>query len=174
MEFRIEEARQILERTPAVVSALLSGVSGAWKESRERPETFSPVDVLGHLIHGEQTDWIPRLHLILESGEATAFEPYDHAGYRGVIQSRSVQELLNEFAHLRKQGLQTLATIPLDSGQLEQTGTHPALGRVTLRNLLASWVMHDLGHISQMVRIMARQYGDAVGPWREYMSILTR
>ncbi len=168
----MNEAVAVLERTPAVMSALLRGAPEVWLTSREGDGTFSAMDVLGHFIHGEHTDWLPRTRIILESGEAKPFEPFDMSGHEAVIQGKSANELLDTFATLRKQNLEALRQLNLDDAKLDRTGTHPALGRVTLRNMLASWVVHDLGHTAQIVRIMARQYGDQVGPWRERMTIL--
>ena len=172
MEFRLDEAVAVLERTPAVVFALLKDAPDVWLNSRDGEGTFSPMDVLGHFIHGEHTDWLPRTRIILESGEAQTFEPFDMSGHEAVIQGKPVNELLVTFAALRKQNLKALRRLNLDQAKLDRTGMHPALGRVTLRNMLASWVVHDLSHTAQIVRIMARQYGDAVGPWRPRMSIL--
>ena len=172
MEFRLDEAVAVLERTPAVVSALLRGVPDVWLNSRDGDGTFSAIDVLGHFIHGEHTDWLPRTRIILKSGEAETFEPFDMSGHEAVIQGKPANELLDTFAILRKQNLEALRQLNLDEAKLDRTGMHPALGRVTLRNMLASWVVHDLGHTAQIVRIMARQYSDNVGPWRPRMSIL--
>ncbi|MEP6872553.1 MAG: DinB family protein, partial [Anaerolineaceae bacterium] len=134
--------------------------------------TYSAMDVLGHFIHGEQTDWMPRTQIILESGEARPFEPFDMQGHEAVIRGKSASELLDTFAVLRKQNLTALRELNLDDAKMDRTGMHPALGRVTLRNMLAAWVVHDLGHTSQITRIMARQYADAVGPWRPRMTFL--
>lgn len=168
----MNEAVAVLERTPAVMSALLRGVSEVWLTSREGEGTYSAMDVLGHFIHGEQTDWLPRTRIILESGETKTFEPFDMSGHEAVIQGKSANELLDTFTTLREQNLEALRQLNLDEAKLDRTGTHPALGRVTLRNMLASWVVHDMGHTAQIVRIMARQYGDQVGPWRDRMTIL--
>ena len=172
MDFQLDEAIAILERTPAVVFALLKGASDELLNSREGDGTFSPIDVLGHFIHGEQTDWLPRTRIILESGEAQMFEPFDMSGHEAVIHGKSGNQLLVAFAALRKQNLKALRQLNLDEAKLDRTGMHPALGRVTLRNMLASWVVHDLSHTAQIARIMARQYGDNVGPWRPRMTIL--
>ena len=168
----MNEAVAVLERTPAVMSALLRGAPDVWLTSRDGEGTFSAMDVLGHFIHGEHTDWLPRTRIILESGEAKPFEPFDMSGHEAVIQGKSANELLDKFATLRKQNLEALRQLNLDDAKLDRTGTHPALGRVTLRNMLASWVVHDLGHTAQIVRIMARQYSEEVGPWRDLMTIL--
>lgn len=172
MEFHLEEGLEILERTPATLSALLSGVSDAWLNCREGPGTFSPVDVIGHLICGEQVDWIPRARIILECGESRPFDPFDRVGFEPIIQGKTIASLLDTFAALRQQNLATLGDLRLDAAALDRTGIHPALGRVTMRQLLAAWAVHDLGHIRQIVRVMAGRYAAAVGPWRPYLTIL--
>jgi hypothetical protein len=172
MEIRLEEARALLARTPPVLSVLLSGLPQAWLVCREGPKTFSPIDVLGHLIYGEQVDWLPRIQIILEYGEAKPFDPFDRVGFQELIVGKSVDELLATFSTLRHQSLTALSGLKLEQATLFRTGAHPALGRVTLRQLLAAWVVHDLGHLAQIERVMARQYRDAVGPWREYLPIL--
>ena len=130
------------------------------------------MDVLGHLIYGEQVDWIPRIRIILEHGEARPFDPFDRVGFEHLIAGKTIEELLNTFAVLRQESLQELSALKLEPAMLSRTGTHPALGQVTLGQLLAAWVVHDLGHLAQIERVMARQYRDAVGPWREYLPIL--
>jgi hypothetical protein len=172
MDVRIEDAKALLARTPAILSGLLSGISEAWLECREGPKTFSPIDVLGHLIYGEQVDWIPRMKIILEQGEARPFDPFDRLGFADLIAGKSVEELLSMFAKLRNQSLMDLSALKLQPASLARNGTHPALGKVTLGQLLAAWVVHDLGHLAQIERVMARQYREAVGPWREYLPIL--
>jgi hypothetical protein len=170
MDFHIAEAIQILERTPASISALLAGLSDPWLHASEGPGTFSPIDVLGHLILSEQTDWIPRAKIILESGESRPFDPFDRFGFQPIIEGRAVGELLVQFATLREQNLTELRGISPD---LDLTGTHPGLGRVTMRQLIAAWAVHDLGHIAQITRVLAKQYRDAVGPWHQYLSIVS-
>jgi DinB superfamily len=170
----VEEAVEVLERTPATLRALLSGLSEPWLEAHEGPDTFGPRDVLGHLIHGEQTDWIPRLRLILEHGETRPFTPFDRFAFRETCRGLSLGQLLDRFASLREENLRFLRGLGLGDADLQRTGTHPALGRVTASQLLASWVVHDLGHVKQVVRTMARRYREAVGPWREYLSVLDR
>lgn len=172
MRFEINEAVQALERTPAVLDALLRGKSSAWLNCRVNPTTFSPIDVLGHLIFAEMTDWIPRARIILEHQKSRAFDPFDRRGFGPLIQNKSIEQLLNEFARLRSQSLQTLQTLALDDDKLNLEGLHPELGSVTLRQLLATWVVHDLGHIAQLMRIMATEYRDEVGPWRAFASIV--
>ena len=172
MAFSLDEGITVLSRTPAVLEALLSDLPEPLLHSREGEGTFSPLDVLGHLIHGEKTDWIPRARIILEFGESKSFEPFDRRGHESYAAGRSPADLLAEFAALRAANLEALRRLQLSPGQLEATGTHPDLGRVTLSQLLATWVTHDLGHISQIVRVLARRNTAAVGPWRAYLSIL--
>jgi hypothetical protein len=140
----------------------------------EGPESFSPKDVIGHLIHGEETDWLPRVRRILEHGESRAFTPFDRFGFREKNRSVPVAELLARFARLRAENLDALEALKLQPADLERRGTHPALGAVTLRQLLATWVVHDLDHLGQVSRVMAKQYRAEVGPWVEYLGILTR
>jgi hypothetical protein len=172
MDVHLEDAKTLLARTPAVLSGLMNGMPQAWLECREGPKTFSPIDVLGHLIYGEQVDWIPRARIILEHGEARPFDPFDRVGFKDLIAGKSVEELLNMFTTLRNQSLKDLSSLKLQPAMLARKGTHPALGQVTLGQLLAAWVVHDLGHLSQIERVMARRYREAVGPWREYLPIL--
>jgi len=172
MDFELEHAKEILGRTPATLNAMLRDVSEAWLVGNEGAETWSPYDVVGHLIHGEETDWIPRARIILEHGEARAFEPFDRVGMFEKSKGKTIAELLDEFAKLRKQSLNELSAMNLTPELLEKRGSHPELGVVTMKLLLAAWVVHDLGHVRQIVRVMAKQYSDAVGPWRAYLSIL--
>jgi hypothetical protein len=172
MEFQIAQAIEVLERTPLALSGLLHGVSDVWLNAREGPDTFSAIDVLGHLIYAEQADWIPRGRMILECGPAKPFEPFDRRGFGFIVDGQSGDALLRQFAGCRRENLLALRGFHLDEKMLDSEGTHPALGRVTMRQLIATWVAHDLGHIAQIVRVMARQYGEAVGPWREYLTIV--
>jgi len=169
---RVAEALEVLERTPGALRGMLGGLSDPWLCCDEGPETYSPADVVGHLVYGEETDWIPRLRIILEQGEARPFTPFDRLGFRAAHGSKSVGELLELFARLRDENLHVLVALDLDAARLALTGRHPALGRVTLAQLLAAWVVHDLGHLRQVARVMARRYRDAVGPWREYLPVL--
>jgi hypothetical protein len=168
------EAVAVLERTPGSLKALLSGLPEAWLAASEGPDTFTPRDVVGHLITGEETDWMPRLRLILEHGESVPFTPFDRFAFRTDSAGQETSALLDRFAALRAANLRALATVRLDPAALARTGTHPGLGRVTLAQLLAAWVVHDLGHVKQVVRAMAGRYREAVGPWREYLTILDR
>jgi hypothetical protein len=172
MQFQLDKGIEVLTKTPDVLSALLRGKSAAWLNARKTPESFSAMDVLGHLMHGEITDWIPRVRMILEHGDARAFEPFDRFGFQTLIAGKSVDALLDEFAELRRQSLDALVEFGVREEQLALPGRHPELGAVTLGNLLATWVVHDLGHIAQIVKTMAGEYREAVGPWRAYTTIL--
>jgi hypothetical protein len=174
MLFRLPEAIAVLERTPATLHALLAGLPDAWTMSNEGPDTFSPFDNLGHLIHGERADWIPRARVILARGADRRFEPVDRFAHVRESEGKSVAELLDELARLREANLDTLRGWELSEEELALEGEHPAFGAVTLRQLLATWVAHDLGHIAQTTRVMAKQYRDAVGPWRAYLPVLDR
>jgi hypothetical protein len=172
MSLVVSEAVQVLSRTPATLRALLTGLGQEWVQADEGPETFTPRDVLGHLIYGEETDWIPRLRIILDEGERRPFTPFDRFGFRAQYGRAPVDELLRRFAELREANLRVLESLALRPSQLDLRGTHPELGTVTLSQLIATWVAHDLTHVAQVVRVMARRYEDAVGPWRAYLRIL--
>jgi hypothetical protein len=172
MRFEVESAIEVLSRTPRVLDAMLRGISEPWARSNYGEDTFSPFDVVGHLIHGERTDWMPRLRIILDHGESRAFDPFDRYAMYEASRGRSMEELLDEFASLRASNIESLRRLNLTEAQLERTGLHPALGVVTLRNLLATWVAHDLNHVHQVAKCMAFQYTCEVGPWREYLTIL--
>jgi hypothetical protein len=172
MDFRLEDARPILQRTPDVLRGLLVDLPPQWTAATEGPGTWSPFDVVGHLIHAERTNWMPRVEHILQHGEGVPFPPFDREAMFGASRGRSVEELLDTFARLRAESLERLNALNLSTGDLLRRGRHPEFGPVTLGQLLATWVVHDLGHVNQAVRVMARQYADAVGPWRAYLSIL--
>lgn len=172
MQFHIEEALEILTQTPSVLSALLRGKSAAWLNCKRTPESFSPVDVLGHLMHGELTDWIPRVRIILDHQDKRTFDPFDRFAFQPLIAGKSADQLLDEFAALRSHSLQTLRELGVGEHHLNLPGMHPELGSVTMGNLLATWAVHDLGHIAQIVKTMACEYRDAVGAWRAYTTIL--
>jgi hypothetical protein len=172
--FALFDGIQVLERTPSTLRALLGGLPQEWTICDEGPDTFSAFDNVGHLIHGERTDWIPRARIILAQGPNRTFEPYDRFAQKRESQGKTLAQLLDEFAQLRAQNLDTLRGWNLSEEQLELRGEHPAFGAVTLRQLLAAWVVHDLGHIAQTTRVMAKRYRDAVGPWLEYMPVLNR
>lgn len=172
MSFDLSHGIAVLERTPRTLRALLGGLPPAWTDATEGPDTWSPSTVVGHLIHGERTDWIPRARIILAQGADRRFTPYDRFAQFRESAGKSLGTLLDEFTVLRNQNLETLASWQLTDAQLALTGEHPEFGAVTLRELLATWVAHDLGHLGQIARVMARQYRDGVGPWRAYLSIM--
>lgn len=174
MQFELTTAIQVLERTPATLRALLGGLSEAWTSPNEGPDTFSAFDNIGHLVHGERADWIPRARIILAQGDNRQFEPFDRFAQYRESQGKSMGDLLDELAQLRAGNLETLREWKLGERELALTGEHPSLGRVTLRQLLGAWVVHDLGHLAQTARVMAKQYREPVGPWRAYLPILDR
>jgi hypothetical protein len=173
MEFDLDLSVDVLRRTPAVLVAQLGGLSERWVRGNEGPDTFSPFDVVGHLIDGEETDWIPRARIILSQGADRRFEPYDRFRHRARNVNRSLASLLDEFATLRGANIRLLGSWELTPASLDLTGAHPGLGSVTLRQLLAAWVAHDLGHLAQVARVMAKQYREAVGPWLPFLPVLT-
>jgi hypothetical protein len=172
VDFQLPQARPVLERTPAVLRLLLQDLPAEWTTGNEGAGTWSPFDVIGHLIHGERTDWIPRAEHILKHGDSVAFPPFDREAMFAASQNRTLPELLGEFEILRARSLQRLDALRLTDDDLDRRGRHPEFGIVTMRQLLSTWVAHDLTHINQIVRVMAKQYGDAVGPWRAYLSVL--
>lgn len=174
MTFDLHLGVAVLERTPATFRALLAGLPEAWTASNEGPATFSPFDNVGHLIHGERTDWIPRAGIILAQGATRRFDPYDRFAQVRESAGKTLAQLLDEFAGLRARNLDTLRGWNITEAHLALEGEHPELGLVTLRQLLATWVAHDLGHLAQTSRVMAKQYRDAVGPWRAYLPVLDR
>lgn len=174
MEYQLDQAKEVLRRTPLTLNALLSDLPDDWVLANEGPETFSPYDVIGHLIEGEENDWIPRARIILEHGETKPFEKFDRFAMYEKSKGKSLLELLARFEQLRGESLRQLDEMNLTPELLQKQGTHPALGVVTLSQLLSAWVVHDLGHIRQIVRTMAKQYSDAVGPWAAYLTILNK
>jgi uncharacterized damage-inducible protein DinB len=174
MEFQLDHVIYILKRTPLTLDTLLRNLPDEWLMANEGADSWSPFDVVGHLIHGEETDWIPRARIILSHGEAQAFEPFDRFAMFEKSRGKSPSELLDSFKQLRQSNLEELEGMKLTPELLEKRGSHPELGAVTLGQLLATWVVHDLSHIGQIVRVMAKQYGEAVGPWRAYLSLLNR
>jgi len=172
--FVLAEAVTLLANTPGTLDALLRTLPDDWLAAHEGGETWSPHDVLGHLIHGERTDWIARAEIILKQGADRRFTPYDRFAQFRESEGQSLAQLLDEFARLRADNLAALAAWRLSDAQLDLTGEHPEFGEVTLRQLLATWVAHDLGHIAQIARVMAKQYREAIGPWRAYLPIVTR
>jgi hypothetical protein len=171
--FVMEEATAILARTPATLDALLRGLPDGWIAAHEGGETWSPFDVVGHLIHGERTDWVPRARIILEHGEARAFDTFDRLAQFAESKEGTLARRLDEFATLRQTSLRELAALRLTTADLDRRGCHPQLGVVTLRQLLATWVAHDLDHVVQISRVLATQYSDEVGPWRAYLRIIS-
>jgi hypothetical protein len=168
----LAESVAILSRTPATLDALLRGLPEAWTSATEGEGTWSPYTVLGHLIHGEKTDWMTRVVIILEHGPGRPFESFDREAQFHASKPRTLAEMLNEFAELRHENLDRLQLLHLTPEQLELPGTHPALGPVTLRQLIATWTAHDLAHILQISRVMAKRYQREVGPWAEYLSVM--
>jgi len=174
MQFELMQGTEILKRTPQTVSALLGNLSEPWVTQNEGPETWSPYDIIGHLIHAEETDWIPRVKMILEHGESRAFEPFDRFAMIEKSKGKTMAQLLELFRDMRSKSLAELDRMNVTDDSLSRRGKHPELGQVTLGQLLATWVVHDLGHIAQIARVMSKQYGEAVGPWQAYLPILTR
>jgi DinB superfamily len=174
MQHDLARSIEILTRTPAVLRALLAGLSDEWALAHYGPDTFSPYDVVGHLIHGERTDWIPRARWIREKGPSVAFPPFDRFAQERESKGKTLATLLDEFEALRAQSLADLEALKLDEGMLGLVGRHPTLGAVTTRQLIATWVVHDLDHLAQIARALAWQYKDEVGPWRAYLPILPK
>ena len=174
MDFDLSAGIAVLERTPGALRGMLKDLPGTWTEATEGPDTWSPWAIVGHLVHGERTDWIPRARIILAQGPDRRFASFDRTAMFHESRGRSLGDLLAEFDELRAMNLDALRGWRLTDAQLALEGEHPALGTVTLRQLLATWVAHDLGHIAQVARVMAKQYRNAVGPWREYLPILDR
>ena len=172
MTFDLADAIAVLERTPRVLTSLLDGLSLAWTAPNEGPDTWSPFDVVGHLIDGEETDWIPRARIILNQSGSRRFVPFDRFRHLRLNSGRRLEDLLQRFADLRAANLDALRGFGLTATELQLTGEHPELGTVTLEQLLATWVTHDLTHLAQIARVMGRQYTGAVGPWTAYIGIL--
>lgn len=170
--FNLGHAIEILEATPSVLRNLLSELSDEWILEKDKPDSWSPYDIVGHLIHGEKTDWIQRASIILELGEFRPFDPFDRFAQFKESAGKSVGDLLAEFAALRQRNVTVLKKLSLTEEDLEKRGTHPAFGQVSLKQLLATWVVHDLGHIRQIARVMAKRYQHEVGPWQAYLPVL--
>lgn len=162
----------LLSNTPAALDALLRDLPETWTHRTEGENTWSVFDVIGHLIHGERTDWMPRAKMVLQFGLSRSFEPFDRLGRIKESQGKSLPQLLDDFSLLRSKNLQELRALNLRRRELELVGKHPALGAVTLSQLLSTWAVHDLTHLHQVSRIMAHQYREAVGPWSEYLGVL--
>jgi hypothetical protein len=172
MKFSLDKSYEILERTPSVLRAQLAGLSDDWLMNDEGPETFSPYDVVGHLIHGEKTDWRERTIMILELGTAKSFVPFDRFAQFEDSNGKSLATLLDEFEKLRGANVTWLKSLKLTGDDFDKKGSHPSLGPVTLRQLLSTWVIHDLTHIAQITRVMAKQYKSEMGPWIEFFRIM--
>ena len=172
MELHVEQAIAVLERTPATLRALLAGLPDEWTSATEGPNTWSPKEVVAHLIFGERTDWIPRARIILARGPSVRFIPFDRAGHISESRAKSLPRLLDDLARLRAENLDILRGWNLTARELALPGEHPELGPVTLGQLLATWVTHDLDHVVQIARTMAKQYKDATGPWPVYIRVL--
>lgn len=168
----LEESLSVLTRTPATLNAMLRDLPETWTSATEGPGTWSPYVVIGHLIHCERADWMPRLSIILEHGPGRPFDPFDREAQLRESQGKSFPALLDEFTELRQANLDRLRMLNLQSEQLEKIGTHPVLGQVTARQLLATWTAHDLAHILQISRVMAKRYKQEVGPWAEFLSVM--
>ncbi len=172
MEIPIEQAVMLLEKTPSTLRALLSGLPDSWIRANEGGESWSPYDVLGHLVHGENTDWIPRAKRLLEHGESKPFDRFDRFAQFQESKGKSLPDLLDEFEASRRRSLAALRGLALKPADLGKRGNHPSFGTVTLKQLLSTWVAHDLGHLAQIARVMAKQLSLQVGPWEAYLPIL--
>jgi hypothetical protein len=172
MEQNPQDTIALLTRTPAALNALLRGLPETWTHRNEGENTWSPCDIVAHLIHGERTDWMPRARTILQFGESKPFEPFDREGFKGITQNKSLPQLLDEFARLRSENLDQLRALNLQPKDLKRRGQHPTLGVVTLSELLATWAAHDLTHLHQISRVMAHQYRESVGPWSKFLGVL--
>jgi hypothetical protein len=173
VRFALDDAVPILARIPDALDALLRGLPDRWISATEGGESWSPFDVVGHLIHGERTDWMPRARLILAENGARPFEPFDRFAQFTASAGKPLADLLDEFARLRAANLHELVSLKLTEADLDRAGSHPSLGQVTLRQLLATWVAHDLDHLVQISRVLAQQYADQVGPWRAYLRVIS-
>jgi hypothetical protein len=172
MEHNLDHTISLLTRTPVVLNALLRDLPETWTVRNEGESTWSAFDVVGHLIHGEHTDWMPRARIVLQFGETQRFEPFDRWGHKREYQGKLLGQLLDEFASLRSENLNELRALKLRREDLERRGRHPALGIVSLSELLATWAVHDLTHLHQISRVMAHQYREAVGTWSGYLGVL--
>jgi len=173
MQFNLNQVLEIIERTPLAIEALLHGVSDEWISNNEGEETWSPFDIVGHLIQGEKTDWIPRMELILSSAPDKTFESFDRFAQFKESEGKTIHQLLAEFKSLRNKNTSLLRSKNLTEADYNKTGIHPSFGQVTLKQLLSTWVAHDMSHIAQISRVLAKQYKDEVGPWAKYLRILS-
>src|SRR5690606_17588041 len=174
MEFKLDKALEILENTPSVLQALLANLSEDWYRANEGGDSWSAYDIAGHLVHGEKTDWITRAKIILSDATHKKFEPFDRFAQFQDSQGKTLEELILTFKMLRRDNLDFLKSLHLSEEDLQKTGIHPAFGTVTLEQLLSTWVAHDLSHIAQIARVMAKQYKEATGPWLAYLPLLTK
>jgi len=174
MDYHYDEAVAVLQRTPGTLRALMAGLPDVWTRAVEGADTWSVYDVVGHLLHGEMTDWIQRLRIILEQGEGHPFPTFNRSAMFEESQGKTLEQLLDAFTEARNANLAALADLHITLEMLMTKGTHPSLGTVTLGNLLSTWVVHDLNHLGQIVEVMAHQYEDAVGPWKQFLGILNR
>ena len=172
MKFDLTHAIEVLERTPAVLHSQLAGLSDAWITNNEGEDTFSPRDVVGHLLWAERQVWVPRIRTVLEQGVSEEFSPFDRFGFRRALGDATLDDLLEGFEQQRQESLEFVRTRPITNADFSRTGRHPEFGEVRLEPLLATWVAHDLGHLCQITRVMARQYREAVGPWAVYMRVM--
>lgn len=172
MKFTVNQGLEVLHQTPATLQSMLGHLSDEWIFSNEDGDSWSPYDIVGHLIHGEKTDWIPRLKIILSDNQDKTFQPFDRFAQFENSKGKSLTQLLDEFKNLRQQNLGHLSQLDLNESQLKQKGIHPELGPVTASELLACWVTHDLSHLAQISRVLAKQYKTEVGPWTAYIPIL--
>ncbi|KKB71629.1 MULTISPECIES: DinB family protein [Bacillus] len=172
MNFQLKEAIEILERTPKTLSYMLTGLSNSWINCNEGEATWSAFDVVGHLIEGEKNNWIPRIEMILTKGETETFPPFDRFSQLQQNADKTIKELLSEFVKLRRENVETLRRLIQPHTDFEQTGVHPEFGVVKLREQISTWVAHDLTHISQIARVLAKRYQEDVGPWKAYLRIL--
>jgi hypothetical protein len=170
--FELQEAIHLLEHTPGVLTSLLGALPDSWHHANEGGESWSPYDILGHLIHAETTDWLTRTRTILEHGESKPFHPFDRFAQFEHSKGKSTAMLLSDFQTRRMESVRQLKLLNLTDADLEKTGTHPEFGRVTLKQLLSTWVVHDLGHIRQIARVMAKQYREEIGPWEVYLPVV--
>jgi hypothetical protein len=172
MNFSLADAVPVLRATPGTLRSWLADLPESWTHRNEGPDTWSPFDIVGHLIHGERTDWIPRLEHLLAHGDSRPFVPFDRFAQFRDSRGKSLQQLLDTFTELRRESIGRLESLQLATGDFARPGRHPELGPVTLGQLLATWVVHDLNHVAQIARVMARQYTEPVGPWIEYLPVL--
>ncbi|HEY3988860.1 MAG TPA: DinB family protein [Acidobacteriaceae bacterium] len=172
MEHQLEDTVALLARTPATLNTLLRDLPESWTRGNEGENTWSPCEIVGHLVHAERTDWLPRVKMILDFGETRTFTPYDRTGFRDQAPGTSLSQLLDQFARLRSDNLHALHVLNLQSDDLNRRGCHPSFGVVTLGQLLATWSAHDLTHLHQISRVLACQYRDAVGPWSKFLGVL--